>query len=147
VVDVLAFEEDGTALVVDFKTDRLAPGVAARDVVERDYDVQQRLYALAVLRAGAPGVEVAYVFLERPDEPVTATFVPADVPRLEAELAQLAGGLLAGEYAVAPTPHLGLCAGCPGRRALCVHPEELTGRVLDGDATPRQAPRSRGPSR
>lgn len=133
VVDLLAHEADGTALVLDYKTDRIAAGDTPDQLVARDYDVQQRLYALAVLRSGAPGVEVAYLFLERPDEPVSRTFTPEDVPRLESELHALAQGITDGRYEVAPNPHIGLCAGCPGRRALCVHPEELTGRERPDD--------------
>jgi hypothetical protein len=34
--------------------------------------------------------------------------------------------MLAGEYPVSPNPHRDLCLTCPGRRALCSHPEELT---------------------
>ena len=46
----------------------------AADVVERDYATQRVVYALAALRDGAPRVEVAYCFLERPAEPVTRSF-------------------------------------------------------------------------
>jgi RecB family exonuclease len=134
VVDVVARERDGTVLVVDYKTNRLEPGETPHAVVERDYGVQQRLYALAVLKDGAPGVEVGYAFLERPDQPVSRTFTPQDAPRLERELEELAAGVHAGRFEVAADPHLGLCAGCPGRKALCVHPEELTGRELPADA-------------
>ncbi len=50
-------------------------------------------------------------------------------------------GALAGEFEVCPEPHIDLCAGCPGRRALCVHPEELTGRELPaGTELPPPAP-------
>jgi RecB family exonuclease len=129
-VDVMAQEDDGTVLVVDYKTDRLKPGDTPQAVVERDYDVQRRLYALAVLRHGAPGVEVAYAFLERPGEPLATTYVPDDVPRLERELEELARGVHEGRFAVAAEPHIALCAGCPGRKALCSWPEELTGREL-----------------
>ena len=130
VVDVLAVEPDGTALVVDYKTDRLAPGADPAALVDRDYGVQRRVYALAALNEGFAEVEVAYAFLERPDAAVTARFAAADAPRLTAELEDIAAGVLGGRFEVAAEPHIGLCAGCPGRRALCVHPEELTGREL-----------------
>ena len=80
VVDVLARGADGGALVVDYKSDRL-DGAEPEDVVERDYATQRIVYALAALRDGAPEVEVAYAFLERPDAPVSATFTPATSPR------------------------------------------------------------------
>jgi ATP-dependent exoDNAse (exonuclease V) beta subunit len=136
VVDVLAVEDDGHALIVDYKSDRMAPEDTPAALVERDYGVQQRLYALAALRGGAPSAEVAYVLLERPGEPVTTLYDAGDVPRLEAELAELASGVHEGRFEVAPDPHLGLCAGCPGRRALCSWPEELTGREpADGNGS------------
>ena len=126
VVDVLAEEADGAALVVDYKTDRVEGDVAA--LVERDYAIQRAAYALAALRAGFDRVDVAYAFLERPDEPVIATFTDAEA--LHAELKAHAAGVLDNQFPVATEPHIDLCAGCPGRRALCVHPEELTGREL-----------------
>ena len=91
VVDVLARASDGAVLVVDYKSDRL-DGAEPADVVERDYATQRIVYALAVLREGAPSVEVAYAFLERPDAPVSATFTARDIPALAERLTQLAEG-------------------------------------------------------
>jgi ATP-dependent exoDNAse (exonuclease V) beta subunit len=136
VVDVLAEDPDGTALVVDYKTDRVAPGADLHELVERDYGVQRRAYALAALAANHPAVDVAYAFLERPDEPVVTRFTTDDAERLRAKLHALAHGALAGEFPVSDAPHADLCAGCPARRALCLHPEELTGRELPLAAAP-----------
>ena len=69
VVDVHAEEPDGV-LVVDYKSDRL-DGREPRELVEAAYATQRLVYALAALRGGAARVEVAYVFLERPDEPLS----------------------------------------------------------------------------
>jgi ATP-dependent helicase/nuclease subunit A len=68
-IDLLVERAGSPPLVVDYKTDRLdgssAEGRAAH------YGVQRDIYALAVAEArDAAEVEVAYVFLERPDEPV-----------------------------------------------------------------------------
>jgi ATP-dependent helicase/nuclease subunit A len=128
-VDLLAEEADGTTLVVDYKTNPVA-GVDLEALTEADYGLQRRIYALAALRAGAPAVEVVHLYLERPAEPVTARYAATDADALEAELRAGAAPLMRGEFPVAPVPHLGLCAGCPGRAALCSHPPELTGRVL-----------------
>ncbi|HVF77018.1 MAG TPA: UvrD-helicase domain-containing protein [Solirubrobacteraceae bacterium] len=128
VVDVLAHER-GAQLVVDYKTDAVAPDADLHVYVEERYGIQQRVYALAALRGGAARVEVAYAFLERPREPVAARFEAADADRLERELLALAGGLLAGEYPVTATPHRELCETCPGRRALCSYGEENTLRA------------------
>ncbi len=126
VVDVLATERGDRHLVIDYKSDALAPGADLQSLVEERYDVQRRVYALAALRAGAAAVEVAHAFLERPDEPVSASFDAGDADRLESELLALAGPMLAGHYPVTAHPHRELCERCPGRRALCSHPEELT---------------------
>ncbi len=128
-VDVIAFEADGTALIVDYKSDRV--GDADLDeLVEAGYGVQRRIYALAALRAGAPSVEVAHLFLERPAEPAVIRYEPADAETLDAELRAAAAPLLAGDYPVAAVPHRGLCATCPGRAGLCSYPPELTDREL-----------------
>ena len=124
VVDVIAREEDGR-VIVDYKTDDVEPDdVTAR--VERDYAGQRLIYALAALRDGAAWVEVVHCFLEHPDRPVTARFEAADAARLTAQLEGLAAGITEGEFPVTERPHRRLCQGCPGRAALCSHPEELT---------------------
>ncbi|MBW3607369.1 MAG: PD-(D/E)XK nuclease family protein, partial [Actinobacteria bacterium] len=125
VVDVLA-QERGGQLVVDYKTDALDPATDLAAYVDEHYAIQRRVYALAALRGGAARVEVAYAFLERPGEPVSACFDAADADGLEADLRALAAGLLAGEYPVARVPHRELCLTCPGRRALCSYGEEMT---------------------
>jgi ATP-dependent helicase/nuclease subunit A len=128
-VDVVAFEPGGAALVVDYKSDPVA-GVDLEALVESSYWTQRRIYALAALRSGAPAVEVAHLFLERPVEPAVARYTAADADALAAELSARAAPLLAGEFPVAATPHRGLCATCPGRDGLCSYPPELTDRVL-----------------
>ncbi|MGZ8649762.1 MAG: RecB family exonuclease, partial [Solirubrobacteraceae bacterium] len=122
-LDVVAHEPDGGALIVDYKSDRLE-GSTPADVVERDYATQRIVYALAALRDGAPRAEVAYCFLERPDEPVTATFT--DAGALAERLAGLAGDLLNGRFEVTDAPHRELCGDCPGRAAMCSWPETAT---------------------
>jgi len=123
-LDVRALETDGTALVVDYKTDRIG-GADPETIVERDYGVQRRLYALAALRAGAPTAEVVHLFLEQPGRPATATFTADDADRLEDEIAAQAEGVLGHEFAVAEHPHRELCATCPGRGGLCSWPEDV----------------------
>jgi ATP-dependent exoDNAse (exonuclease V) beta subunit len=125
IVDVIGREADGAALVVDYKTDRLGEADPV-EMADRAYGTQRAVYALAALREDVPRVDVAHCFLERPERTALATFTPADIPALEERLLGLAGGLLAGEFPVAAEPHRELCATCPGRRALCSHPEELT---------------------
>jgi len=124
-LDVLARERDGTALVVDYKTDRLA-GEEPEALVAREYATQRVVYALAALRGGAPRVEVAHLVLERPDAPAVVAYDAADAPALAERLAAVAADLLAERYPVAAEPHRELCGDCPGRPALCSWPETMT---------------------
>jgi ATP-dependent helicase/nuclease subunit A len=123
-LDVLADERDGV-LVVDYKTDAL-DGRDPAALCEERYASQRTVYALAALRSGAQRVEVAYSFLEQPENVVSALFTAADGPALERRLAGLAEGLLAGRFEPTATPGRDLCATCPGRAALCSWPEEVT---------------------
>jgi ATP-dependent exoDNAse (exonuclease V) beta subunit len=125
-IDVLAFEAHRGALVVDYKSDVVAADTDLEAYVEADYGAQRRIYALAALGAGAPDVEVAHLFLARPAEPATVIYDQADVPRLREELDALVAGIAAGRFVPTDRPHRALCLTCPGRRALCHHPEELT---------------------
>ena len=124
VVDVQA-EEGDRLLVVDYKSDRLE-GREPSVVVAASYSTQRLVYALATLRSGAPRAEVVYVFLERPDEPVAATFGASELPQLETQLLGVAEGVLAGRFEPSRAPHRGLCAGCPGQASLCVWGPERT---------------------
>ena len=90
------------------------------------------VYALAALRGGAPRVEVAYCLLERPAEPVAASFAAADAAALEDALLALAAGVLDERWPVAERPHRELCGDCPGRPALCSWPEAMTLRPAAG---------------
>ncbi|MET0602804.1 MAG: UvrD-helicase domain-containing protein [Baekduia sp.] len=126
IIDVLAFEDGGGALVVDYKSDVVAPDADLEALVEADYGAQRRIYALAALGAGAADVEVAHLFLARPAEPATVVYDRNDLPRLREELDALVAGIAAGRFTPTTRPHRALCLTCPGRRALCHHPEELT---------------------
>jgi ATP-dependent helicase/nuclease subunit A len=138
-VDALAVEPDGGVLIVDYKSDRLEDQTPEQ-LVERDYATQRIVYALAALEHGAPRVEVAHCFLERPGEPVTRAYSAADAPALAEQLARTAQGLLEGRYPVTPTPHRDLCGDCPGRAALCSWPETQTLRPAP-DASPEAVDR------
>jgi ATP-dependent exoDNAse (exonuclease V) beta subunit len=89
-IDLLVEEEGKPPLIVDYKTDRLDSSTPAE--LDARYEIQQAIYALAVAEArGAEQVELAYVFLERPEEPVVARWGPDEITagrrRLEAEIA------------------------------------------------------------
>jgi ATP-dependent exoDNAse (exonuclease V) beta subunit len=128
-VDVIAHEDDGAALIVDYKSDQVGDA-DLEALVEASYGTQRRVYALAALRSGAPAVEVVHLFLERAEEPAVGRFTQDDAGVLEEELRARAAPLLAGQYPVAEVPHRSLCATCPGRDGLCSYPPELTDREL-----------------
>ncbi len=130
-IDLVAVEDDGTWLVVDYKTNHV-DGVDLASLVEADYAGQRGIYALAALRAGAPAVQVAFVFLQRPDEPVVTTHLAADAAALTGELVARASAVLEGRFPVAERPHRELCLTCPGRGGMCSWPLELTLRPAGG---------------
>jgi ATP-dependent helicase/nuclease subunit A len=115
---------DGRALVVDYKTNRLEE-LTPEEALEDDYSTQRLVYALAAFRAGADEVEVAYIFLERPGEPVTRTFVRSDVPQLEAELSAAIDDIQSGRFR--PTPSELACPGCPALDVVCAGPRLVAG--------------------
>ncbi len=119
--DIFRLEEE-RALVVDYKTNRLEDLTPA-EAVEGEYVLQRLVYALAAFRAGAEEVEVAYVFLERPDEPVSRTFLRADVEALETQLSTAIGAINSGRFR--PTPSEFICPGCPALDVVCAGPRLL----------------------
>jgi ATP-dependent helicase/nuclease subunit A len=116
--DVFGREADGSALVVDFKTNRLDERVA-QEVMDRTYAVQVTTYALAALRTGAPAVEVAYAFLERADAVAMRRFEADAAGALEAELQEAIDAIRAGRFPARPGFQ---CRECPALDLLCAGP-------------------------
>jgi ATP-dependent helicase/nuclease subunit A len=128
VIDLLFVEADGGSVVLDYKSDRVEGDVDLEALVERDYGVQRLLYALAVLREGAPRVEVVHWFLERPLEAVSVSYTAEQRGGLERDLLARLGRARERGFAVSRDPHRGLCLTCPGRTSLCSWGEEATMR-------------------
>jgi ATP-dependent helicase/nuclease subunit A len=124
-IDLLFERADGSALVVDYKTDRLR-GRDPKRAAER-YQVQRDLYALAAAARGSP-VETAYVFLEQPGDPVREAFDRSALDEARKRIEELLGRLSEGDFEVTPHPHLALCHDCPARERLCSYGPELTMR-------------------
>jgi ATP-dependent helicase/nuclease subunit A len=82
--------------VVDFKTNRLEDRTL--EAAAAHYSLQSRLYGLAGLLFGAERVRVAFLFLERPESPVVATYRQEDMPILRAALDESLEGLLIGDF-------------------------------------------------
>jgi ATP-dependent helicase/nuclease subunit A len=88
-IDLLVEQQGRPPLIVDYKTDRLGEDDPATRAAE--YETQRDLYALAVAEAtGAGAVEVAYVFLERPEAPAVSKLGPDELAaarmRLESKI-------------------------------------------------------------
>jgi ATP-dependent exoDNAse (exonuclease V) beta subunit len=124
-IDLLVEREGAPPLVVDYKTDRLD----GADPAERaaHYTVQRSIYALAVAEAlGAKEVEVAYVFLERPDEPATSVLGSTEMAAARTSLEKTIARISQGDFPVASEEQRdwSLCRGCPALRGLCSGPHE-----------------------
>jgi ATP-dependent exoDNAse (exonuclease V) beta subunit len=122
-IDLLVEAEGDPPLVIDYKTDRL-DGSQPAERASR-YAVQRDIYAIAVAEARhASEVEVAYVFLERPGEPVVSRLGPREIEQGRARLAETIATIAAGEFPVAEPAERQwkLCRGCPALGRLCAGP-------------------------
>jgi ATP-dependent exoDNAse (exonuclease V) beta subunit len=123
-IDLLVEHEGAPPLVVDYKTDRL-DGSDPEEHASR-YATQRAIYALAAAESlGAKEVEIAYVFLERPEEPVITCL---DTAAMEAERQRLAATIASigsGKFPVAAESDRtwSLCRDCPALGRLCKGPE------------------------
>ncbi len=123
-IDLLVERDGEPPLVVDYKTDRL-DGASPQERAAR-YETQRDVYALAVAGArGAAAVEVAYVFLERPEEPDLSRLGRAEMEAGRRQLAATIARISGGEFPPAPPEQRGwaLCEGCPALGRLCSGPE------------------------
>jgi ATP-dependent exoDNAse (exonuclease V) beta subunit len=117
-LDVL-WREGPLALVLDYKTNVL-DGRLPLDVVEGEYRAQRLVYALACFRAGADEVEIAYQFLDAPEDVVSASYTRDDVGPLERELGAAIARIREGDFRPTPSPFA--CSGCPALDRVCAGP-------------------------
>jgi ATP-dependent exoDNAse (exonuclease V) beta subunit len=124
-IDLLVERDGAPPLVVDYKTDRLAASSPAEHA--QRYETQRAIYALATAESlGAAEVEVAYVFLERPEEPVVSTLERAEMTAARQHLATTVARIGQGEFPVAAVERRSwdLCRGCPALGNLCSGPAQ-----------------------
>ncbi|HEX6688665.1 MAG TPA: UvrD-helicase domain-containing protein [Solirubrobacterales bacterium] len=122
-IDLLVERGDAPPLVVDYKTDRLNGSAPSERAAK--YGAQRAIYALAVAEAReATEVEVAYVFLERPEEPVVELLDREAMTRGREGLAATIARIAAGEFPVAAVERRSweLCRECPALGRLCSGP-------------------------
>jgi ATP-dependent helicase/nuclease subunit A len=126
VLDLLVEQPDGSVLIVDYKSDRLAGSEDLEMLVRRDYGFQRLLYALAAIEDGASHVQIVHWFLERPNEWVAASFDSRERKALRELLLERIALMRAKGFAVTETPHRGVCLTCPARGGLCSWGETRT---------------------
>ncbi|MEN0014722.1 MAG: PD-(D/E)XK nuclease family protein, partial [Solirubrobacteraceae bacterium] len=126
-LDAWTLGPDGTAVVVDYKTDRVGAGDLEAKVAS-EYTLQRDAYALAALAAGADRVRVVHLFLRDPDRPVEATFTPDDVPTITARLEAAIGAVESAGPQATASPDRWVCERCPARGSLCGWSEAATER-------------------
>ncbi len=98
-------------LILDYKTNRLNDATPADKM--GDYLQQRNLYALAVARSrDLDAVETAFVFLDRPDEPVLETLDRQDLDRAELELDASLEDITAGRFFGEPGSKRMPCGHC-----------------------------------
>jgi ATP-dependent helicase/nuclease subunit A len=125
-LDLLLEQSDGSSLIVDYKSDRLAGGEDLELLVERDYGFQRLLYALAAIEDGARHVRIVHWFLERPGQWVAASFAAQERDGLRERLRERIAHVRAKGFAVSAAPHRGICLTCPARGGLCSWGETRT---------------------
>ncbi len=120
-IDLLHEPDSGMPTVVDFKTNRL--GDRSPEEMASRYEIQRNLYALATaIATGVGEVRVAYVFLERPDDPVMTTLGEAEIAAARSDLEARVERIRGGDFAATKSPDWPLCHDCPARRRLCPGP-------------------------
>jgi ATP-dependent helicase/nuclease subunit A len=123
-IDLLVEHDGAPPLVIDYKTDRLGGSSPAERAVK--YATQRTTYALAVAEArNVEEVEVAYVFLERPEEPAIELLDAEEMEQGREALAAIIAQIGVGEFPVAAVERRSwkLCRGCPALGRLCSGPE------------------------
>lgn len=125
-LDLIVEQPDGSSLIVDYKSDRLAGSEDLEQLVQRDYSIQRLLYALAAIEDGVEQVEVAHWFLERPDAWVATRFTSGERHHVRGLLLSRIEDARANGFTVTARPHRGICFTCPGRGGLCSWGEDRT---------------------
>jgi ATP-dependent exoDNAse (exonuclease V) beta subunit len=117
-IDLLATGADQVAMVVDYKTNRITDRTPEQ-IRDADYALQETVYALALLDAGAPAVAVHFAFLDA-GRVVSRTFTAADRDALRATVAAAITATAVGPYVARPGV---VCHDCPVLGLLCAGPD------------------------
>jgi hypothetical protein len=120
---MLVEHESRPPMVIDYKTDHLDRASPAERASH--YATQRDIYALAVSEGrGVPEVEIAYVFLERPDDPVVTILGADEMEAGRERLASAIERIEGGDFPAAEPDRRSwdLCLGCPALGRTCSGP-------------------------
>jgi len=123
-IDLLAEVPGRPPLVIDYKTDSVAPD---GEQLAPGYEIQRSLYAHAIAEAlGVDSVGSAYVFLARAGSPLLRELDAEEITAGRERIEALTERIRERSFPVTDRPHAALCHDCPARARLCPHPRELT---------------------
>lgn len=98
-------------LILDYKTNRLETKTPSEKMA--DYELQRDLYGLAVAHAeGAESVETAFVFLEKPAEPVVKLLGYEDLDQARTRIRELLSEIAGREFFGGPGAGHQPCGEC-----------------------------------
>lgn len=107
-LDVLTYDTT-QALIVDYKTGKISedlPGLLQK------YKLQMEVYALALLKSGAPSVEVVIVGLENDSEAVSRLYGSSDMAELQEKIAVIIEDIKSPAQGWPATADRGFCRLC-----------------------------------
>jgi ATP-dependent exoDNAse (exonuclease V) beta subunit len=110
----LWFEEGGELVIVDYKTDAVTAAEAERRA--QDYELQVRLYALAVERVAGRAPGQAWLHFLRPNTAVEVDLTPSLLESPEQMVKEFQEAQERGEFPLREGEH---CKRCPFYRDLC----------------------------
>ncbi|MGA3016223.1 MAG: UvrD-helicase domain-containing protein [Bryobacteraceae bacterium] len=110
----LWFEEAGELAIVDYKTDAVTPAEAHQRAHE--YELQVRLYALAVERVAGRAPRRAWLHFLRPNTAVEVDLAPSLLESPEQMVKEFQEAHERGEFPLSEGEH---CKRCPFYRDLC----------------------------
>jgi ATP-dependent helicase/nuclease subunit A len=119
----LTAEMGGSLVIGDVKVGSLA-GRRAEERRDRDYAIQEAIYALAALEGGYDEVTVIYQWVgddEAAAQCAERTFGSTDLDGLRARVAELVAGATDGPWTPRPAP--ATCRDCPALGMLCAGTE------------------------
>ena len=127
VLDLLVEQPDGSALIVDYKSDRLTGDEDLELLVQRDYGFQRLLYALAAIEDGACARADRPLVLGTSERVGCGQFRLSVNGRALRELLLERSGADEGQgLRCYGEPHRGICLTCPARARLCSWGETRT---------------------